>query len=110
MADEFDEMLISTCTISRRAAGDDRYGQKNGAFAPVTVDWPCRVSTSSGGREQQTEKKNAFDTVVVFMRPTDITEKDQVTVDGYPLMNVVGIRNPSSMNHHYEVKCELVLP
>lgn len=114
---EFDELLISTCSVFRRAAASSsvNYGQKTNAL-PTTVATgvPCKYSRG-GGTEWKYDKKMVLSNGKVYMRvPTGftLTEKDWLEIDGVTgtKFNILNIDNPGLQDHHLEISVQQVKP
>lgn len=112
---QFDELLISTATVLRRAAAVQgvNYGQRTSAL-PTTVasGVPVRLSTTKGGREFKYDKKVVVSELKVFLNVPNswtLDVKDWFLIDGNKY-NILFIDNPSNMNHHLEAWVEILEP
>lgn len=102
----FNSLLISSFTVTRMTETPDGYGGRT--QSPVTIGtYPGRLSLKGGSndsvRADQFEGRIIYE---LFMLPTaNIQRDDIVTGEGHTL-RVVFVREPSQMNHHYEVDVE----
>lgn len=138
MTDPFDAMLISSATVLVRDIADtaDAYGTSDPTFSNATPGSgsgfggttlnsvnpaPCRVALGKGKvKEFKSDKKVAVNYREVFMRPWyDSTGKLigphhwlQISgVDGTSILyQIIQVDNPSGLNHHLEVWCEIYQP
>jgi hypothetical protein len=110
LADRFDSLLISTCSILIKGTdGVDVYNVEFQNLTPVATDVRCRVSSLTG-REWKQGKKVSVNTKKIFMRPfTGLTEHHWIQV-GSVVYDILDIENPSLMDHHYEILVEEVKP
>lgn len=110
MADHFDALMISTCTIFEldpNATSVDKYGHRSQELAVKHEDVPCRVSTITRGMETRDGKKAAVGERMIYMRPIDVVETNVIEV-GSSRFNVKSVENPSLLDHHYELLCEVI--
>jgi hypothetical protein len=107
MADaNFNNLLISTFTVTRMTEASDGYGGRT-QTPTVIGSYPGRLSLKGGSndsvRADQFEGRLVYE---LFLLPTaNIIRDDIVTGEGHTL-RVVFVREPSQMNHHYEADCE----
>lgn len=103
---EFQQLLISSFTVTRMVDAPDGYGGRT--QTPTTVGvYPGRLSLKGGSNDQvradQFEGRLVYE---LFLMPdVDIRREDIVTGEGHTL-RVVFVREPSQMDHHYEVDVE----
>jgi hypothetical protein len=111
MTDVFDRLLISTCDIYRKGSGAaDAYNIPDQTLTLLQAGVACRKSVTRGGREFKDGKSFSISRFVIFMRPnTNVTEHVWLKI-GSDYYNVLGVNNPSGLDHHYEVDAELVTP
>lgn len=113
LKDPFDALLISTCTILAKGNGSpDSDNHESQAFSTVASNIPCRVSTAALGRpkEYKTEKQASENYRTIFMRPyAGLTPHHWLQIDGV-LYNIFEIKNPSGLNHHFEIIAQVLIP
>lgn len=132
MTDVFDSLCQALCDIIEKPAPgegvDDAFGQPSQRFKTKITSWNCRVSTVKGGDEYKIGKEFSKNAFKVFMRPP--TEDDSglpfevtphhwlkiktnangVTLANPFYVNVLGVNNPSFLDHHLELSVEVVTP
>lgn len=122
MADLFDSLMNSTCSILGRVAGaQDAYGLNPRTTAVLESGVPCRVSRLSG-QEINGVKEISIRYSKIYMRPWAITGstpshpssaadaagKTELNTDmsiqvGAKVFNIKHVANPSLAFHHFEV-------
>lgn len=125
ITDPFDELLVDSISVMRKAIYTPGSGDENGlpaqTFVTVLASWPARVSTNKGGQEYKQGKESAKNTFVVFMRPPVLPSPEttlnthhwlQFTDEqgGAHVLNIVSVNDPSFIGHHLEARCEEYLP
>lgn len=117
----FQSLLVHTATILRRQDGEDRFGDPDNDFVPLTTNVPCRVTVSSlGGGFANIGGERLDEHSLVIMEDrriylpagTDVAEEDRVIVNDkngnqvVPLSDVNFVRrifNGRGDEHHVEV-------
>lgn len=110
LADRFDSLLISLCSILIKGNGPvDAYNVESQTLSTVATDVRCRVSMLTG-REWKQGKKVSVNTKKIFMRPfTGLTPHHLIQVEDV-VYDIIDIENPSLLDHHLEILVEEVKP
>jgi head-tail adaptor len=107
MADaDFTSLLISSFIVKRNTETADGYGgrtQSLGTIGTYAGRLSLKGSSNENVRADQFEGKYTYE---LFLEvAANVQRDDIVTGEGHTL-RVIFVREPSQMNHHYEVDCE----
>lgn len=115
----FEDLLVERMEIRRRGAGEDRFGQKSGAFAPV-AEVNCYATVPRGGQTANELYREAVRQAhnIITLPGTDVREADHVVVRtraGQEILPeaevtfVRHVRNPRlDTEHHVSVEAEVM--
>lgn len=100
----FKSLLNKTCTIRRfTVTGQDVYNKDTGSFEDLAIGVACALQAkTTGNRELFVDSQAVVTTHALFLEPRDVTEKDQVVVEGVTY-DVLTVRSPTGRTHHLEL-------
>jgi SPP1 family predicted phage head-tail adaptor len=102
----FESLLIHTGIVYRKIRASDGQGGFSTAWGEVgSLEGRLRPVTANDERvavQEQSEITHVWDTLTT----ADIARGDRLEVEGVTV-DVLAVREPSYMNHHYECDCKL---
>jgi len=99
----FDALLNHEFTVERRARVGDGQGGWTITYIGIGTVWG-RMRPATANERVRADAEEEQITHVLYTRPGDIVRGDRVTW-GTLVVEVLGIREPSEAEHHYEVDC-----
>lgn len=106
---EFDGLLITTFESYRKARASDGAGGWSEAYASIgTVLGRLRPLTAT--ERISADKAEARVTHVLYCRTTADVARGDIETSGDMTVEVIAVREPSLMAHHYEVDCRQTQP
>jgi hypothetical protein len=106
----FNDLLVSTCTVRQYSSiSADAYGQPVKTYHDHLIGQLCRLSGAQA-REFKVGAEVVIADAKLFIGDVDISERDQVIVDGatYEVLAVIPIKAGTIENHHKECYLRIV--
>ncbi len=100
----FKSLLNKTCAIRRLVVtGQDAYNKDVGSFDDLATGVACALQAKrTGNREVFVANQAVVTTHVLFLEPRDVTEQDQIVVEG-ATYDVLTVRSATGRAHHLEL-------
>ena len=100
----FKTLLNKTCTVRRLVVtGQDAYNKDVGSFEDLATGVACALQAkTTGNRELFVDSQAVVTTHALYLEPRDVTESDQVVVEGVTY-DVLTVRFPTGRAHHLEL-------
>jgi len=103
----FASLLNNLFTVERRTRASDGQGGWTIGYAALDALLGRMRPASSSEREQALQQQRELTHVLYCDAIADVARGDRVTGDG-ATWDVLGVREPSRADHHYEIDCRLI--